>query len=194
MAVSSGVGTDAVVTARWIADRLEEDGIPYAISGALALAAHGVPRMTKDVDLAVFVATAGLPAVLDALARAGASCDARVARLEVARRALFRARCGTVLVDLFVSPPEPHVETLARRLRLADPEKREHWYLSAEDLAVHKLALFRPRDRDDLRGLFAVQGSRLDLAYVRRWIEALAPPGDPRREELDRLGELLSVR
>ena len=32
---------------------LERHGVPYAIAGALALAIHGVPRATTDIDLLV---------------------------------------------------------------------------------------------------------------------------------------------
>ena len=32
---------------------LESHGIPYAVAGALALAIHGVPRATTDIDLLV---------------------------------------------------------------------------------------------------------------------------------------------
>ena len=39
----------------------------------------------------------------------------------------------------------------------------------------------------DLEALFAVKGPALDLDYVRRWLEALTEPGDPRRFELERL-------
>ena len=34
-----------------IAARLDEDGLPYAIGGALALTAWSIPRDTKDVDI-----------------------------------------------------------------------------------------------------------------------------------------------
>ena len=34
-----------------IANRLDDDGIAYAIGGALALGALGAPRATKDVDI-----------------------------------------------------------------------------------------------------------------------------------------------
>ena len=40
-------------TARRIAAILDEMGIPYAVAGALALAAHGRIRLTEDVDLLV---------------------------------------------------------------------------------------------------------------------------------------------
>lgn len=37
-----------------IAERLEENGLDYAIGGALALTAWAIPRDTKDVDISVF--------------------------------------------------------------------------------------------------------------------------------------------
>ena len=38
-----------------IARLLDQLGIPYAVGGALALAAHGVPRATYDVDMNIGV-------------------------------------------------------------------------------------------------------------------------------------------
>ena len=38
-------------TMRLLAQRLEAEGIPYAIIGGMALAAHGYVRMTLDVDI-----------------------------------------------------------------------------------------------------------------------------------------------
>jgi hypothetical protein len=40
-------------TLRRIAARLDELGIPYAVAGGMALAAHGHPRATVDVDILV---------------------------------------------------------------------------------------------------------------------------------------------
>jgi hypothetical protein len=38
-------------TMRCLAQRLEAEGIPYAVIGGMALAAHGYVRMTLDVDI-----------------------------------------------------------------------------------------------------------------------------------------------
>ena len=38
-------------TLRQLVRRLEEEGIPYALLGGLALAEHGFPRLTEDIDL-----------------------------------------------------------------------------------------------------------------------------------------------
>jgi hypothetical protein len=55
-------GTSAVqATLRRIARRLDELGIAYAVSGGMALSAHGYQRFTRDVD--VLVTKEGLQAV-----------------------------------------------------------------------------------------------------------------------------------
>lgn len=178
---------DPATVAAWLADRFEEDGIEYAIGGALALGAHGIPRMTDDADFAVFLPEAELDRLFDCLDRAGCIFDRQQARAEVRRIAFFYGRCGRVGVDFFLSfHPHDH-EALTRRVRLPGADGKDHWVLSAEDLAVHKLALFRPQDVADLERLFAARAADLDVAYVRRWIHAIAGDGDRRSQALDDL-------
>ena len=52
-----------------IAKKMDELGIPYAVAGGMALAAHGFVRTTVDVDL--LVSAEGLSAVHHALERLG---------------------------------------------------------------------------------------------------------------------------
>ena len=63
-----------------LADRFDEDGLPYAFGGALALGAWGVPRTTTDVDIPVFVAEPELDRLLDSIERSGAMVDRSAAR------------------------------------------------------------------------------------------------------------------
>lgn len=176
---------DPPSVAAHLAERLDEASIPYAIGGALALAAYGEPRMTGDVDLSVGVTEANLDRLFDALERGGCLFDRVRAQAEVERFSLFRVRCGAVGVDLFVSFHPHHHEALARRVRLADPEGHVLWFLSVEDYAVHKLALFRPKDRMDLELLCAARGASMDWGYVEGWIRRIAPhEPDARHAEL----------
>jgi hypothetical protein len=169
-----------------VAARLDEAGIAYAIGGALALAAHGMPRATTDADVGAFVAMSEIDLLFDALERAGCLFERERARREIERSYLFIVRCAGVLVDVFVNDPQ-HVAR-ERRIRLPGPDGQPLWFLSAEDWAVHKLALHRAQDVADLERLFAALGRRLDLGYVRRWLEAIAPEeSDPRRTTFDEL-------
>jgi hypothetical protein len=179
--------TDAVSVACWVSERLEDEGIACAITGALALAIHGVPRMTKDVDLAVFVAPAQAPRLLDALERAGCLFERALAAAELARIGWFYVRCGKVEVDVFVAQHPFQREAMDRRVRVDVPGHGPRWFHSAEDLAVNKLALLRAKDAGDLELLFAAQGPRLDRAYIRRWVLAITAAGDRRRAALDEL-------
>ena len=184
---------DAVTVASRIADRFEEGGIAYAIGGALALAAYGMQRMTRDADLGVFIETPAIAAVYDAVERAGCLFERAVASSEIEAAGLFTVRCGVVLADIFVSFQAHHDDARRRRRRLPMADGVERWFLSPEDLAVYKLALLRPKDLMDLEYLFAAQGPALDLAYVRRWVEAIAPdPEDRRRAALDDLAARFS--
>jgi hypothetical protein len=171
----------------WLADRLEEEGIAHALGGAVALAAHGFPRNTADVDMSVFVPEGQLDRLFDTLERAGCVFDRERARAAVERIYLFTVRCGRVAADLFVSFHPHHHEALARRVSLRCPDGRARWFLSAEDMVIHKLAMSRQKDLMDLELLFTACGNSMDLGYVRRWVEAITPPGDPRRATLDDL-------
>jgi len=77
-----------------LADRFDEDGLPYAVGGALALGAWGVPRTTSDVDVSVFVNEKELDGLLDSVERAGAIVERAEARQTVARAGFFVAYFG----------------------------------------------------------------------------------------------------
>ncbi len=163
-----------------LADRLDEDDLPYAIGGALALGVWGVPRMTSDVDIAVFAGEGELDRVFEALERAGAMLDRNEARRGVARAGFFVAQSGWTRLDIFIAHHPWHTEMKKRRVSLVSPEGRARWFLSAEDTALAKLIYARPKDIEDLQRLFTVQAGRLDLEYLRRWLPLIVPAGDTR--------------
>lgn len=178
--------------ARQIADRFDEDDIPYAIGGALALGVWGAPRNTVDVDISVFVDLVELPRVIDALERGGIRVDRAGAARDAARIGLFRCRSGRTPVDVFVSA-HPHFEQMARRRQqVADPDGTMRWFVSAEDLVVLKLFYGRAKDTADLERLFAVRGD-IDVAYVRDWIGKMVPADDRRLATLDDLTRRFSL-
>jgi hypothetical protein len=177
---------NALEAAQRIAASLEDDGIPYAIGGALALGVWGVPRATKDVDISVFVDASELPRAIDSFERAGVIVDRDTAAKDVARIGLFKARLGRIIVDGFLSAHPQYADMHRRRVRVAPAAGQPIWFISAEDLCVHKLIYGRPKDVTDLESLIAVRPS-LDLEYVRSWLVRMVPAGDRRIAILDDL-------
>lgn len=64
-----------------LADRLEAAGIEYAVCGGLALAIHGFPRFTKDIDL--LLRREDLERAVEAVAGIGFDLDAGVLPFDV---------------------------------------------------------------------------------------------------------------
>lgn len=177
---------NAIEAARRIGECLDEDGLPYAIGGALALGVWGVPRATKDVDLSVFVARTELTRVLDSLERAGVMLSRDQAAKDVDRIGLAKGRLGNVTVDLFLSEHPQYAEMGRRIRRVVDPTGWAAPFISPEDLCIHKLVFGRHKDVGDLENLFAVRPD-LDVAYIRGWLEQMVPANDRRLAVLDDL-------
>ncbi len=172
--------TDAADAGLRLAHALQLDGIPYALGGALALGAHGVPRGTLDVDLNVFVDEAEVPRVIACLKRAGVEVEESAAIAQARRDGMFVGNWAGMRIDVFIpSIPFSH-EAGRSRVELRDADGMSVWFLSAEALAVFKLLFNRPKDRADLERLLAIQGASFDRDYTRMWIVDMMGETDER--------------
>jgi hypothetical protein len=157
---------------------LDSLDVPYLIGGSLASSLHGVPRSTRDADLAVDLQPERVGPLVAALAGAF-YVDEGAARSAVARRASFNAiHLPTMFkVDLFVLGDDALARSeLARREvhGVGDPPV-DVFVASPEDTVLQKLLWYRLGNRvsdrqwDDLVGVLRVQGERLDRGYVEGW-------------------------
>jgi len=153
-----------------IARFLEDQGIPYFIIGGLALQHWGEPRLTRDVDITVLVASEELESFVDAvLSRFSPRFpDAREFALRH-RVLLVRARNG-VPIDISLGIPGYEEEAFERAVEVKFPEVGKLRLISPEDLIIHKCVAGRPRDLEDVVGILVRQRLKLDLELVRRWL------------------------
>jgi hypothetical protein len=177
--VSHAIPEDAFEAAQALGTALEDAGVPYAIGGAIALGVHGVPRGTLDVDLNVFVDESRQERVFGVLRGAGVAFDDAAARAEARSRGMFVGYLGAIRIDVFV-PSIPFSDEAGRTRIEREAEGTRLWFLSAEALSVFKLLFFRTKDIADLERLVAVAKSRLDVAYVRRWLVTMMGEDDER--------------
>src|SRR5690242_18304044 len=80
--------TDEILVLKLIAERLDSAGIPYMVSGSVAMSFYANPRMTRDVDIVVELRPADVPR-LKALFDADFALDEDEAKDAIARRSLF---------------------------------------------------------------------------------------------------------
>lgn len=158
---------------------LRDLDIPYVLVGAFSSNAHGVPRSTQDAD---FVAVVGLSEMAMIADRLG-PCFRLDPQLS------FESATGTTRYIIHVtdshgvpfqieffelSDDDFDQQRFARRQQTAVLGQAA-WLLTAEDTIVTKLrwfaALGRLKDREDARGVIAVQADRLDWEYIHRWCD-----------------------
>ena len=170
-----------------IAHAFEERNISYALGGALAYAATGIPRATIDVDVNVFVGPEKWNEVFSALRSLTATpLDENKLREEAISRGMFETWIDGIRIDVFTPSIAFSIEAEKTRIRRVI-DGQTAYYLSAEALAVFKLLFFRTKDIADLERLIAVQGTRLDSSYIRKQICQLMGEDDERTRTWDRL-------
>jgi hypothetical protein len=169
-----------------LADAFAAAAIPYAFGGAIALAYYAQPRATSDIDLNVFLRETESAPVLRVLAGLGAAFDTEQMRRLIERDGQARIPWDQTPVDLFFVTI-PFLESAASRVQRVRFNGREILILSAEDLAICKVAFNREKDWLDLREMAGQRGPSLDHAYIRRWLVELLGEDDTRLNRLSRL-------
>lgn len=158
---------------------LEAAGAPYFVSGSFASTLHGAPRATQDLDLVIDPTPEQLELLLAGLPAGAYYVDRGAAREALRRRDMFNVidLANGWKVDLIVRKDRAFSrEELARRRR-AEIDGVDVFVVSPEDSVLSKLEWASlsgsERQLEDVRGILAVQGARLDVAYVDRWAHAL---------------------
>ncbi len=162
----------------FLAETLEDLGVPYLVGGSLASSLHGLPRATQDVDLVAALAPEHVPGLIRAL-QGSFYFDEAVIRQAVRERTSFNVvHLGTLLkADVFVAKNDPAGRQQferRQRFRVLDEPPRELVLASPEDTIAQKLHWFRLGDEvsdrqwSDALGVLKVAGDRLDLPYLRR--------------------------
>lgn len=138
-----------------VAGLLDELGVDWVIAGAAATYPYRTTgRFTTDLDLLVRW-DEGLPAAARSL-----GYDVRVMAAPDDHPHLLQLHRGHEHVDLIVAAVDYQDEAIDRGLA-------SH-VLTVEDVLVHKLIAWRPRDREDIASILAGD-PQLDLGYIEHW-------------------------
>jgi hypothetical protein len=125
-------------------------GAEYLVVGAHALAAHGVPRATGDLDIWVRPSAANASRVRDALARFGAPLEDLSATDLASPDLVFQVGLPPARIDILttISGVE-FAAAWARRVTIAIGELQVP-VLGREDFVRNKRAVGRPKDLADI--------------------------------------------
>lgn len=169
---------------------LDDHGAPAMIIGGVAVIAHGIPRLTVNVDASVVAAGLDLDRLIDMLGRHDIRARIPDAAAFARERQVFlgvHEPSGTpVDVSLAWLPFE---EDALRACQACDYAGVAIRIPRPEDLLIYKVIASRPRDIDDAEGLLVLHAATMDLGRVREVVGQLAAALDDveRPRTLERL-------
>jgi predicted nucleotidyltransferase len=160
-----------------------------AVIGGIAVIARGVPRLTRDIDIAVASAELTSAELAGELARAGIvpRIQDAVAFADENHVLLMKHTETGVEIDVSRASLPFELEALAAarneslggvRIAVVQPE----------DLIIFKAVAWRPVDQQDVERLLTLHGDRVDLVRIREHVKAFGEA-----LELDRLRDLDAV-
>jgi hypothetical protein len=153
-----------------IVEALEQSGLDYAITGALAASFYGIPRTTSDVDVIIVVAGKGVKSKIAFVLQA--------AELEFDEKKLDSAMKSGYRIATFKSAKKPYtVDIILQKQKL---EKRKGKiddinvnFQSPENLIAAKLRMIKAtlspersaKDKDDIRAI--LEFTQVDFKAVK---------------------------
>lgn len=156
-----------------VARRLDDLGVPYMVTGSMAVNYYAVPRMTRDIDVVVELSGGDADRLCEAF-EGDFYVDRDAVRRAVEERGLFNLIHGAsvVKVDFVVRKESEYRRVEFSRRRRIRVEDQELSAVAPEDLIVSKLDWVRETGSEvqlaDVRNLLACVPS-LDEAYLAHW-------------------------
>jgi len=151
---------------------LTENEIRHMVIGGFAVTVWGEPRFTRDLDVTVSVPADKFGQIIDRICARFPSLSGDPHKFVTETRVL-PIMVEAVPVDLIfaVLPYEEDAIARARPIHLKDASVP---VCSPEDLILHKIVSPRPRDHEDIEGVFRYRHAELDYGYLDPRVEELA--------------------
>ena len=164
---------------RDITGALEQANIPFMLTGSFASNLYGTGRATQDIDLVIAASAEQMQSLASPFKNTNYQFDVQQALDAARQRSMFNIldmEHGWKIDLIFLKPGAYHQEAFRRKVP-AEIEGVPIVSITAEDLILAKLDWGRMgesvRQIRDVAGVLNVQKSKLDLAYIEKWVQEL---------------------
>ncbi len=141
---------------------LADEKVRFLLVGAYALAAHGYPRATMDIDIWVMPSPGNADAVLRALTRFGAPLHT-LSKSDLEREGMvFQIGVAPRRIDIITSASGLQFEDAFQNSTAVEIEGIQVQIPSVADLIINKRASGRTKDLADAEALEELDHSRPD--------------------------------
>mgnify|MGYP001613966626 FL=1 len=164
-----------------IAEILNRLGIPYLVSGGMAVAVWGRPRFTADIDIVVELRESQLDVLARELRtfRKDGHIDKEMMVEALRRKDEFNYIDGAtgIKVDFWILTNDPFDASRLTRRVSKEIAGEQVYFTSPEDLILIKLKWYRESDssrqKEDAESIVKMMEDELDMNYLKRWATEL---------------------
>ncbi len=159
-----------------VASRLNAVGIPYMVSGSMALNFYATPRMTRDIDIVVEIQPNRIESLFHAF-RVDFYIDDEMIRNAIQHEIPFNIvhLSSITKVDLIPRNQTAFQQSSFQRVKFLPFEGDKIAVISPEDLILSKLIWAKDSLSEfqlrDVKTLLDITG--LDMAYIAQWVSRL---------------------
>jgi hypothetical protein len=160
---------------RDVSRRFEQAGIPYMLTGSMAMNYYAQPRMTRDIDVVIAIGPKDVGRVT-ALFRPDYYVSEENIRESLAHESIFNLihQESVIKVDCIIRKKIEYRQVEFERRHLITILDFTTFIVSKEDLIISKLSWAKDSHSEvqmgDIRNLLA---AGYDSAYLRRWTREL---------------------
>ena len=159
-------------------EKLDQQGIPYMLSGSYSSSLHGRPRATNDADIIIAPSEEQLIAFIKSLG------DDYYVNPDAAHEAFKNNAMFNVIdirnsfkADFIIRKNRPFSREEFQRRRKSNIMDLDVWVVSPEDVILSKLEWAKESESSqqfqDALGVAVVQYDRLDRDYLYKWAKEL---------------------
>lgn len=163
---------------KMVTGRLDGAGIPYMVTGSIALNFYAVPRMTRDIDLVVELSAPDADRIVS-LFQPDCYLDRDMVAQAIAERGMFNVihHRFVIKVDIVVRKDTDYRRTEFSRRRVVTVEGHPLFLVAPEDLILSKLVWAKDSRSEvqltDVRNVLA-SVEKLDRDYLATWADRLS--------------------
>ena len=138
---------------------LSDENVDFLLVGAYAMAAHGYPRATLDIDIWVLPSPMNAKAIIKALTQFGAPLDKVTENDFTADGTIFQIGVAPRRIDIITSASGLTFDAAARNSQAIDIGGLTVRIPSLDDLITNKRASGRTKDIADAEALESIKNS-----------------------------------
>ena len=167
--------TDELGVLDTISKRLEAAGLPFMVTGSMALAYYATPRMTRDIDIVVALSPSTLASLPNALAD-DFYIDPDYALDAIRGERIFNLMhlASAIKIDLIVRKSSEYRQLEFSRRQAINLGSVPTWIVSREDLILSKLEWSKESASEiQRRDIVQLLTGSVDWEYLLHWATVL---------------------